>query len=68
MLKILTLAMTLTCALCAAGCGTVGGAPGGIMMAVPGDPIGSANIGTGSVTVGSVMPEEAKSAGIGIGP
>ena len=67
-MKTLILAMTFSCALCAAGCSNVGGAPGSIMMAVPGDPIGSANIGTGSVTVGSVMPEEAKSAGIGIGP
>ena len=66
--KTLTLAMTLICALCAAGCGNVGGTPGSIMMAVPGDPIGSANIGTGSVTVGAAMPEEAKAAGIGIGP
>jgi hypothetical protein len=50
------------------GCGTMPGTTGGIMMAETGDPVGSANIGTGSVTVGSVMPEEAKSAGIGIGP
>jgi len=39
-----------------------------IMQAAPGDPIGSANIGTGSVTVNASIPPEAKSAGIGLGP
>jgi len=55
-------------ALSAAGCGSMQSGTGGIMMTVPGDPVGSANIGTGSVTVGSVMPDEAKAAGIGLGP
>jgi hypothetical protein len=41
---------------------------GTIMRSVQGDPAGSANIGTGSVTVNSSIPNEAKAAGIGIGP
>jgi hypothetical protein len=41
---------------------------GTIMRSVQGDPAGSANIGTGSVTVNSAVPDEAKAAGIGIGP
>jgi hypothetical protein len=43
-----------------------GAAP--IMQTAPGDPVGSANIGTGSVTVNSMIPPEAKAAGMGTGP
>jgi hypothetical protein len=38
------------------------------MQAAPGDPAGSANIGTGSVTTNAMIPQEAWSAGIGLGP
>jgi hypothetical protein len=49
------------------GCG--GGFSGpGIMQTDPNDPAGSASIGTGSVTSNSTIPEEAKAAGIGLGP
>ena len=41
---------------------------GAIMQATPGDPIGSANIGTGSVTTGASISPEAKAAGIGLAP
>ena len=62
-----TTALILGLAFSAAGCGGMHStAP--IMQTVSGDPVGSANIGTGSVTVGSVMPEEAKAAGMGLGP
>ena len=40
----------------------------GIMKAAPGDPAGSASIGTGSVTMLGGVPPEAKAAGIGLGP
>ena len=51
-------------------CGCAGFQSGdqAIMQTVPGDPIGSANIGTGSVTVNAGIPPEAKSAGIGLAP
>ena len=62
-----TIALILGLVLPAAGCGGVH-STGSIMQTVSGDPVGSANIGTGSVTVGAVMPEEAKAAGIGFGP
>ena len=68
MLKTATIALSLGLALSATGCGSMHAGTGGIMMEVSGDPVGSANIGTGSVTVGAVMPEEAKAAGIGLGP
>ena len=52
---------------CLAGCtGMGGGMP--IMQSEPGDPVGSANTGTGSVTVGSTVPAEAKAAGMGLAP
>jgi hypothetical protein len=50
-----------------AGCAGMQGAEP-IMQAAPGDPVGSANIGTGSVTVNSMIPPEAKAAGMGTGP
>ena len=65
--KTATIALILGVALPAAGCGGMH-SPASIMQTVSGDPVGSANIGTGSVTVGAVMPEEAKAAGIGLGP
>ena len=68
MFKTATIALSLSAVLSAAGCSSMQSETGGIMMTVPGDPVGSANIGTGSVTVGSVMPDEAKAAGIGLGP
>ena len=34
----------------------------------PNDPVGSASIGTGSVTSGSTIPREAWSSGIGLAP
>ena len=40
----------------------------GIMKAAPGDPAGSASIGTGSVTMNGGVPIEAKAAGIGLSP
>lgn len=49
-----------------AGCAQLSGP--GIMQAAPGDPVGSANTGTGSVTVNSMIPPEAKAAGMGISP
>ena len=49
-----------------AGCAGMSGP--GIMRADPNDPAGSASIGTGSVTSNSTIPDEAKAAGIGLGP
>jgi hypothetical protein len=60
------IACALAIAAVSAGCGFDTNT--GIMRAAPGDPVGSANTGTGSVTVNSTIPPEAKSAGIGIGP
>jgi hypothetical protein len=53
-------------ALCLAGCAGMRGEP--IMQTAPGDPVGSANIGTGSVSTNSTIPPEAKAAGMGLGP
>jgi hypothetical protein len=53
-------------ALCLSGCAGNSAEP--IMQTASGDPIGSANIGTGSVTTNSTIPQEAKAAGIGLGP
>jgi hypothetical protein len=64
----LTLAAGFTLAICTAGCSQMPAGGGGIMRADPGDPTGSANIGTGSVTTGSTIPPEARAAGIGLGP
>ena len=52
---------------CIAGCAGTG-REDAIMQTAPGDPIGSANIGTGSVTVGASIPAEAKAAGMGLAP
>lgn len=68
MSMITKLLVLLAVAVSASGCGNMTSTTDAIMQATPGDPVGSANIGTGSVTVGGVMPEEAKAAGIGIGP
>jgi hypothetical protein len=67
MINNLRIAFSVTLALLAVGCADMQRG-GGIMMATPGDPAGSANTGTGSVTTGSTIPPEAKAAGIGIGP
>lgn len=64
----LNVAASLALAISAAGCGQMPGGGAGIMRADLGDPTGSANIGTGSVTTGSTIPPEAKAAGIGLGP
>ena len=48
------------------GCGSLTGP--GIMQTDPNDPVGSASIGTGSVTSNSTIPAEAWAAGIGLGP
>lgn len=60
------IAFAIAFSVLSAGCGF--DTSTGIMRAAPGDPVGSANTGTGSVTVNSMIPPEAKSAGIGIGP
>ena len=66
-MKVLTRSIVLAAVLAAAGCaGMTGG--DGIMRVAPGDPTGSANIGTGSVTTGGTIPAEAKAAGIGLSP
>ncbi|HUP96011.1 MAG TPA: hypothetical protein VM164_13980 [Burkholderiales bacterium] len=65
--KAATTALIFGLALSAAGCGGMH-STATIMQTVSGDPVGSANIGTGSVTVGAVIPDEAKAAGIGFGP
>jgi hypothetical protein len=64
----LTVAAAFVLATCAFGCTQMSGGGAGIMRADPGDPTGSANIGTGSVTTGSTIPPEAKAAGMGLGP
>jgi len=58
----------LVLALVTSGCAGFQSGGQAIMQTAPGDPIGSANIGTGSVTVNASIPPEAKSAGIGLGP
>jgi hypothetical protein len=68
MIKISTIAVSFTLALSGSGCASMQNSDGAIMRAAPGDPVGSANIGTGSVTTNSTVPPEAKAAGIGIGP
>jgi hypothetical protein len=68
MIAKLTVAAGVVLAICAAGCSQMPTGGAGIMRADPGDPVGSANIGTGSVTTGSTIPPEAKAAGIGLGP
>jgi hypothetical protein len=64
----LTLSVSFALAMFAAGCGQMPRGGEAIMQTAPGDPVGSANIGTGSVTTGSTTPHEAKAAGIGLGP
>ena len=60
--------VSLALSLVLAGCGNMAYTGPAIMQAAPGDPVGSANTGTGSVTVGSTIPQEAKSAGMGVSP
>ena len=60
------LAISVLIALATAGCAGAGGP--GIMKTDPADPAGSASIGTGSVTSNSSIPDEARAAGIGLGP
>jgi hypothetical protein len=52
----------------ASGCAGMGKGEGAIMQEAMGDPAGSASIGTGSVTVNSMIAPEAWSAGIGLAP
>jgi hypothetical protein len=68
MYKISTMVVVSVLAFSAAGCADMQNRDAGIMRTAPGDPAGSANIGTGSVTTNSTIPPEAKAAGIGIGP
>ena len=68
MIKISTMAVSLTLALSGSGCADMQNSAAAIMRAALGDAVGSANIGTGSVTINSTVPPEAKAAGIGIGP
>jgi hypothetical protein len=68
-MKKMTRSIALAAVLLSAGCANWNAGTGtGIMRTEPGDPAGSANIGTGSVTTGATIPQEAKSAGIGLGP
>lgn len=64
----LIVALAVALASTVAGCSVMQGHGGAIMQAAPGDPAGSANTGTGSVTTGGGIPEEAKAAGIGLSP
>jgi hypothetical protein len=68
MSRTLILALSIALAAAVAGCSDMRNARPGIMQTAPGDPVGSANIGTGSVTTGSTVPPEAKAAGIGLSP
>jgi hypothetical protein len=68
MSKKLTLSASLALAIFAAGCGQMPAGGESIMQTTSGDPVGSANIGTGSVTTGSTIPSEAKAAGMGLAP
>jgi hypothetical protein len=68
MRKTQTVAVILLLALSAAGCGSMQTSAEAINQTAPGDPAGSANIGTGSVTVGATIPYEAKAAGMGLSP
>ncbi|MDB5875605.1 MAG: hypothetical protein JWQ07_5047, partial [Ramlibacter sp.] len=51
MVKRVTIAVSALFAVATAGCSAMQGGAAPIMQTAPGDPIGSANIGTGSVTV-----------------
>jgi hypothetical protein len=66
-MKILAKSIVFAFTLLTAGCAAMGGAQP-IMREAPGDPAGSANNGTGSVTTNAMIPPEAWSAGIGLGP
>jgi hypothetical protein len=59
-------AVALLISLATSACSGLNGP--GIMQTDPADPAGSASIGTGSVTSNSMIPPEAWSAGIGLGP
>ena len=65
--KIVTTALIFA-ALSIAGCGGMQMPAETMNQTAVGDPVGSANIGTGSVTVGATIPYEAKAAGMGLGP
>ena len=67
MIKTGTLALILV-ALSLAGCGSMPTSAETMNQTAVGDPVGSANIGTGSVTVNATIPYEAKAAGIGLAP
>jgi hypothetical protein len=66
--KTVTIASSLVFAIAGGGCNVMQGGAAPILQTAPGDPVGSANIGTGSVTVNSMIPPEAKAAGMGTGP
>ena len=68
MFRIRTILVVSAVALSAVGCAAMQNTDGAIMRGAAGDPAGSANIGTGSVTTNSTVPPEAKAAGIGLGP
>ena len=63
-----TMCAVIALAIVMAGCSELERQGGAIMQAAPGDPAGSASIGTGSVTMLGGIPPEAKSAGIGLAP
>jgi hypothetical protein len=67
-MKTVAIAFTIAFAVAATGCSGMPSTSGAIMRADPGDPVGSANIGTGSVTTNSTIPPEAKAAGMGLAP
>ena len=67
-MKTITRFTALVLILLTSGCAGFTSGGQAIMQTAPGDPIGSANIGTGSVTVNAGIPPEAKSAGIGLAP
>ena len=66
MSKRLAIRMCVVFSLATAGCAGLDPSTG-IMREDPGDPAGSASIGTGSVTTNSTISSEAKAAGIGLG-
>ena len=68
MFRTLAIATGVALTLLTPACADVRNQQGAIMQTVPGDPAGSASIGTGSVTTNSMIAPEAWSAGIGLGP
>ena len=65
-MKRIAVTTSVLIALVTGGCAGMSGR--GIMQIDPNDPAGSASLGTGSVTSNSTIPDEAKAAGIGLGP